>query len=118
VNYDQPRELADKSGWHYTRMRDGEVWPLGDCANHPPHATEDEARDCYTRYLLDHQVHLDGSWGDTWRHCRAEGCGKLTNRFGRVGVWGIANTWPLCDAHRTREVIAALFGQVGDSVHY
>jgi hypothetical protein len=114
VNYDQPRERADRSGWHYTQMNDGRVWPIGYCADHAPHATEGEARDCYTRYLLEQRLQLDGmAYADMQRPC--EVCGAWTDKFAEISPWGPSFT--LCDEHRTREQFAALFGQVGDSVH-
>jgi hypothetical protein len=115
VNYDQPRELADHSGWHYTSMNDGRVHAIGYCANHDPHPTKDEAYDCYTRYKLDHDLRLDGQWQDTWHRCLIEGCETLTDRHAWFAPWG--PTYNLCDEHRTREVVAELFGTVGDSIH-
>jgi len=116
VNYDQPRQLADSSGWHYTRMNDGQVWAIGYCRQHldQPHSTEDEARDCYTAYLLTERLKLDGQWAGIWHKCQTEGCTALTDRFAQVDGW---QTFDLCDEHRTREQVAALFGTVGDSVH-
>jgi hypothetical protein len=118
VNYDQPRELDDKSGWHYTRMRDKQVWPIGYCADHAPkpHLTEDGARQCYTRYLLDKELDLDGERIGTWRRCLRPGCGELTRRYAQVGR-GMGPVYDLCDTHRTREDVAALFGTAGDSAH-
>jgi hypothetical protein len=122
MNYDQPRQVADGSGWHYTRMNDGEVWALGYCREHldQPHATEDEARDCYTRYLLDHDLRLDGlAYADMRKQCEATisgaRCEIWTDKFADIRPWG--PSWTLCDEHRTREVVAALFGTAGDSVH-
>jgi hypothetical protein len=118
MNYDQPRQLKDGTGWHYTSMNDGQVWAVGYCRNHldQPHATEDEARDCYTRYLLDNNLHLDGRDADTWHRCKAaEGCETLTDRFAGIRPWG--PDWSLCDDHRDREHVAALLGRVGDSIH-
>jgi hypothetical protein len=122
VNYDKPRQLADKSGWHYTRLNDRRVWVIGYCCDHldQPHATADAARECYTRYLLDHDLQLDGmSYVDTRKRCEAvidsERCEQWTEKFADFRPWGPSYT--LCDAHRTREVVAVLFGQAGDSVH-
>jgi hypothetical protein len=116
VNYDQPRELADKSGWHYTRMRDGRMWPIGYCRDHAPHASKDEAYVCYTRYLLDNELRLNGEMVNTWRRCLRPGCDALTNRYAQVGL-DMGPIYELCDEHRTREYITALIGTIGDSVH-
>lgn len=71
MNYDQPRQL-ESGGWHYTSQNDDRVWPVGYCADHrdAPHATEDEARACYARYLLEQRTMLDGTLGD-WNPCEA-----------------------------------------------
>jgi hypothetical protein len=115
VNYDQPRRLKD-GGWHYTSMNDGQVWPVGRCAEHAPHETEDDARRCYRDYEMDERLHLDGTIGH-WNTCQyPEGCWTLTNRQAGISPWG--PSWLLCDKHRTKEACAALYGPLaGDSVH-
>lgn len=117
MNYDQPRKLADGSGWHYTQMNDGRVWPIGYCADHrdTPHATEDEARRCYRDYQLNERLLLDATLGD-YNPCEApSGCETLTNRAVTIDGW---LRWRLCDEHRTKEVCAGLYGELaGDSVH-
>jgi hypothetical protein len=119
MNYDQPRQLADGTGWHYTRMNDGQVWALGGCReHHDGHATEDEARDCYTRWLLDNRLFLDGRGGpDTLHRCQWEGCETFTDRIAQVNPADMTAMWFLCDDHRDREHVAALLGRVGDSIH-
>jgi hypothetical protein len=120
MNYDQPRELADESGWHYTRMNDGEVRALGYCRDHldQPHATEDEARACYTRWLLETRLFLDGRGDpDVRRRCEWEGCETFTDRIAQVNPADMSAMYFLCDDHRTREHVAELFGTVGDSIH-
>lgn len=113
MNYDQPRE-KESGGWHYTRFnRRVGTWPIGYCRDHEPHATPDEARECYTKYMLAECVRLDATLGE-YNPCRADGCDILTNRAAAVGEW---NLYRLCDVHRTREQVAVLFGTVGDSVH-
>jgi len=120
MNYDQPRQLTDKTGWHYTSMNDGinegRPYAIGYCRQHldQPHPTENEARDCYTAYLITERLMLDGQWRDTYHTCQTEGCERITDRFAQVDGW---TTFNLCDDHRNREGVAALFGQVGDSVH-
>lgn len=54
-------------GWHYVSAhpRRG-TYPIGYCAEHPLHATAQEARECYAAYQRD-RVRLDvslGSWSD------------------------------------------------------
>jgi hypothetical protein len=120
MNYDQPRELADKSGWHYTRMNEGEVWALGYCRDHldEPHDTREEARDCYTRWLLDNRVFLDGRGDrDVLHRCEWEGCDAFTDHIAQVDPASMLALYFLCDEHRTHEHVATLLGQVGDSIH-
>jgi hypothetical protein len=116
LNYDQPRQLKS-GGWHYTSRNDGQIWAIGYCADHrdAPHDTEDEARACYNRYLLQERTQLDGKLGD-YNPCEApSGCETLTSRCATVAGWTM---WRLCDAHRTTEVVAGLLGPLaGDSVH-
>lgn len=116
MNYDQPRQLQT-GGWHFTTENDGRIGAIGYCADHrdTPHDTEDEARACYARYLLEQRTTLDVTLGD-YNPCVAPaGCTTLTNRCAMVGGW---TTWRLCDEHRTLEVVAELQGPLaGDSVH-
>jgi hypothetical protein len=116
MNYDQPRQL-ETGGWHYTTMNDGRVGAIGYCMDHrdSPHATEDEARACYAKYLLEQRTRLDGTLG-TWNPCEApSGCEILTNRAVTIAGWV---RWRLCDEHRTPEVVADLHGPLaGNSVH-
>ncbi len=114
MNYDQPRKLADR-GWHYTSMNDGRIHPIGYCAGHGPHTTEDAARRCYRDYELNERLQLDGTVGH-WNPCEQDGCEVLTNRQARINPWG--PSWLLCDEHRTKDVCAGLYGELaGDSVH-
>ena len=115
MNYDQPRQHKD-GGWHYTQMNDGRVWPIGYCAQHALHATEDEARRCYRDYELGEMLDLDRTLG-AYNPCEApQGCETLTNRAADIRPMG--PLWRLCDEHRTKEVAAALYGEMaGDSVH-
>lgn len=113
MNYDQPRQTKT-GGWHYTSMNDGHIWPVGYCADHEPHQTEDDARRCYRDYELNERLRLDGTLGD-WNPCEYTGCETLTNRDARIGGW---HGWRLCDVHRTKECCAELYGEMaGDSVH-
>ena len=114
MNYDQPRQLKDGSGWHYTTRNDNQIWATGYCRDHPGHATEDDARRCYRDYELNECLMLDGTLG-SWNPCEYPGCETLTNRDGRIAGW---SRWRLCDEHRTKECCASLYGELaGDSVH-
>lgn len=114
MNYDQPRQLADLSGWRYTSMNDGRVHATGYCRDHDAHPTEDEARRCYRDYELNERLMLDGTLG-SWNPCDYPACETLTNRAARIAGW---TKWRLCDVHRTKETCAELYGEMaGDSAH-
>ena len=118
MNYDAPRQLrgADGAvgGWHFTRFnRRTGTQAIGYCAVHDPHATAEEARTCYTRFLMTERVRFDDTV-DNYNPCEADGCDTLTNRVAVVDGWHL---YRLCDEHRDREHVAALFGEVSDSIH-
>ncbi len=112
VNYYDARELADHSGWRFTCQNDGRIWAVGYCADGHTHATQLEAYECYTGYLLDTRLRLDGDHPDTQRRCAGPDCRAWTTRYGEVDM----QMWDLCDEHRTREVVAKLLGTVGASI--
>ena len=127
MNYDQPRELADKSGWHYTtgNRRTG-IHAIGYCADHEPHATEAEARECYGQYLRDN-VRMDEPHSWSWGSCEYGGarryrreepaCKNPANNGAHSGSW---NMVLLCDEHFTVEhaiVALGLAGPAGNSIH-
>lgn len=127
MNYYEARQLSDKSGWHYTRMNDGEIWPVGycspwqqcpDCTGHGcekcenrgivkthedhTHETREEAEECFLRYLLDSIS--EEEYGD-WTGC--EVCGDPTKK-GLTSRGPLGSGFPLCDEHRTHEILAGL----------
>lgn len=108
-------------GWHYVSMsRDG-GHPLGYCAEHEPHATEAEARECYAQYRRDN-VTLDGKCG--WTRCTylpagadRYSCDNPANQFASIKGDGYAMA-PLCEEHLTIDhAIDALhlIGAAGDA---
>ena len=118
MNYHQPRQIdpvsdrPDAGRWRYTCMNDGKVWAEGYCAEGcPGHDTKDGAYEHQTAYVLDH-AWLDGQMKNQQKRCEAEGCGEWTQGFAEVDH---ASIFHLCDQHRTREVVAAIYGSVGDS---
>jgi hypothetical protein len=115
VNYDQPRQL-ESGGWHYTTAnRRVGTYPVGYCADHAPHETEDDARRCYRDYELNERLRLDGGESGSWHRCQHPQCETLTNKIVQLGEWQI---WLLCDEHRTKESVAELYGPLaGDSMH-
>lgn len=109
-------QREDGTGWHYVSMNRRGGHPLGDCANHAPHATEAEARECYGEYLRS-QVYLDerGRW--SWGGCDVKGCPNPSQRAARCRADAYVMAM-LCDEHWTVEdAIKAmdLDGPAGDS---
>lgn len=112
MNYYDARELKD-GGWRYSCMNDDRIWTVGSCAEHEPHATQDEAYECYTRYLLDNRLTLDGTISNTQHRCAHADCDEWTDRYAQIDN---SQTWSLCDQHRTKDVVAELLGTVGAAV--
>lgn len=134
MNYYEARQLSDKSGWHFTCRNDGQISPVGYCANRESltaewicmdcdgagcekcggggtvkrriephvHETREEAEECFLRYLLDDIS--DEEYGD-WTGC--EVCGEPTKK-GLTSRRPLGNGFPLCDEHRTPEILAGL----------
>lgn len=110
MNYLAARRRGADGPWHFTCKNDGRVRPVGYCAQGGcDHATPEEAQACYRRYLLDNRLRLDGTT-TAHQRCRAPDCSELTDRFAEIDM----QTWPLCDAHRSREVVEQLFPEVGE----
>ncbi len=108
-------------GWHYaiTSRRGGS--PLGYCANHAPHPTEAEARECYGRYVREQTIHLNTSTNCSWTSCAARPDGKRcpnpTQAYATYGDDGYGIT-PLCPEHMTAEHVIEcghLAGPAGDA---
>lgn len=120
MNYDQPRQLQNgpsASKWHYTRMNDDRIWPIGYCAEDcPGHDSPNEARAHYRLYLLNNSLrfHPDTDAADTLHRCEAPDCSAYTSGSASLGVW---IRFDLCAAHRTREVVEQLIPDIGDSIH-
>lgn len=79
----------------------------------PGHATPEEAAEHYRQYLLNERLRLDIALStDVQMRCNADGCEAWTQHAAGLGPY---STWPLCDEHRTRETVDALFPSVGES---
>lgn len=116
MNYYAAREVkaeGDKpGGWYYSVRNDGQTWRVGDCTEHEPHATKDEAYLCWTNYLLANKTRLDGIDARTKRPCVVKGCDEWTQGYAEVDM----RIFYLCDEHRTAEVVRQLFGIAGDAM--
>lgn len=107
-------QKGDGPGWHYVSLGRTGGYPLGYCADHEPHPTEAEARECYARWQRDH-VRLGSKW--SWTSCDMPDCPKPANRGAKIEGDGY-HLATLCDEHLTVEnaVIAMGLDQpAGDS---
>jgi hypothetical protein len=117
MNLDTALEHRD-GGWHYvTYNRRVGTHPIGFCRDHAPHATEDEARECFNAYRRAN-VRLVGTLG-SWSDCSVPGCGAPTKKFASIRHDGF-HTAPLCPDHLTIEHAVpalGLDGLAGDAWH-
>lgn len=102
---------ADGTGWHY--VIGGH--PLGYCQEHEPHATEQEARECFGQWRRDH-ITLDRK-ASNWNSCQIERCDNPARNI--AGVERMPYEMAvLCDEHFDLEhaiVAMRLEGAAGDS---
>lgn len=107
MRYEHPVELPGR-GWHYASTSSRGGYPLGYCAEHEPHATETEARECYGRYQREH-VRLDGKTTG-WHDC--EVCKAPAKNVARIDGDGYSHA-VLCDEHLTKDHAATVLGIAG-----
>jgi hypothetical protein len=105
MNYYEARQTKTKTGWHFTCMNDGAIWPVGYCRDHDPHPTREEAEDCFARYVHDDISERSHNWTD----CEVEGCERPANKSIAFRQ-PLGHSYALCDEHRTPEVALALDG--------
>lgn len=112
MNYYEARPLTDESGggWHYTVRNGKNIVAVGYCATHPPHATKEEAEECYRKYLLDTRLHLNKHDRHTQRKCKE--CDEWTTGYAECEFTLIH----LCDKHMTRETFDKHFPKVGEII--
>lgn len=108
MNLYKPFE-STTGGWHFCCQNDNLIYPVGYCREHSPHTTEQEARECYTKYLLDNRLQLVLEDKHEQRKCQV--CGEWTNLFALLNH--IEIFW-LCQEHNNREEIKKLSRLVGD----
>lgn len=103
-------QRADGTGWHY--VKGGR--PRGYCAEHAPHATEDEARECFGSWQRDHVILERDRF--SWSNCYRRPCKNPARHGARIEGDGYTLA-VLCDEHFTVEdAIIALHidGPAGD----
>lgn len=71
------------------------------------HATEQEARECYREYLLDHSLSLGRKMSNQQLKCKS--CGEWTQGFAEINNEIIV----LCDQHNNRPTVETLFEAPG-----
>lgn len=105
------RQRGEGGGWHYVSVgRDG-GYLLGYCAEHEPHATEAEARECYRRWQCDNIVLGEGKW--SWGSCEVRGCDNPARNGARIKGDGY-HLALLCDEHNDREHAVVALGLEDD----
>ena len=107
-------------GWHYVSASRRGGYPIGFCADHPPHPTEEEARACYTAYEVE-KIQLGTQLGD-WSGCAAlvdtEGEGEQVpcdrpTKTAAVVATPHGTLAALCAAHLTLEDAVKALGLTG-----
>jgi hypothetical protein len=111
MNYYQAREISkdDKptGKFHYTRMNDGDIRPVGYCAsNCPGHDTPEEAAEHYRQYLIDN-AQYDHKMLNQQKQCQI--CGQWTDQFATTFQYGL---FVLCPEHCNRESLEKVHGKV------
>jgi hypothetical protein len=128
MNYDEAREIPGK-GWHWTTMNNGVVRTAQPCIRHvgdesdpfwymkpsnesawercEPHATKEQAERHFYDWCLSTVTEI--KLGEQQLRCRAPGCEAWTDtELGNRQLGRMFNGDPLCEAHRTREVLAQI----------
>lgn len=106
MNHLTAARKGENGGWHYVSLnRRSGGYPLGYCADHEPHASELEARECYARYQRDN-IRLDGKMAD-WSGCQIPGCDTPTKNLATIRFDGFHSA-VLCDEHLTTELAATV----------
>lgn len=98
MNYHKARQTADKTGWDWTTMNDGQIWRSGACRDHGAggHATREEAE----RHFYDGELDRlrESEHADQQFKCAV--CGAWTTKALGTNYVGPVD---LCDEHRNRE---------------
>jgi hypothetical protein len=97
IGYCVPWERVQKAHAFYSNALDESN---KDKYHEDGHATKDAACECYRQYLLDNMLRFHQAVGQHMECCV---CGDLT-----LLRASIHKSWPLCDEHRTREIVATL----------
>jgi|SRR5581483_8301452 len=139
MNYAEARKLSDGSGWHFTVQNDDRIWTHQCCRDpgppateedaekygyevgeptlgkaHAPHATREEAEDCYRQWCLakvEETLAFSDDVFPNWHGCEAVVEEKRCDTPTKGGARYNADHWPehvpLCADHRTKEAVLA-----------
>lgn len=135
MNYAAARELADKSGWHFTVQNNSDVWTHQCCRDpgppatieqvekygyllgettlglpHAPHETKEEAELCFNNWRRKPE-HIDfgAKFGD-WTGCVI--CDSPTKEGARIHDIGWPQYVALCADHRTVDYALATIDDI------
>lgn len=84
-------------GYHYASLSKRGGYPLGYCSAHAPHATAEEARECYGSWLRDH---VREAGATSWTSCMQPQCKAPAQRRFEVEGEGYRLA-VFCDDHAT-----------------
>lgn len=132
MNYDEARQVVtgpdSLGGWRWTTMNDGVIRTAAPCRRYTgpvrtvaemmrepvkgtdfttcePHASKEEAERHFYDYSLEQVEERDCSWTSCSAHC-----GNPANKtLGNLGMALYFQPTPLCDQHRSREELIALY---------
>ena len=161
MNYMEARKLSDGSGWHMTIRNDDRIWTHSCCRTqvpateedvarnewiyhgsqkvgdlidgppHEPHATREEAEDCYHRWRLreiEESLEFDDAVFGDWQGCEAQiqitdrpvgltKCDKPTKGGARYRDDRHPEVLALCPDHRDPEIVLGQIGRVTASTY-
>lgn len=162
MNYQEARKLSDGSGWHMTIRNDDDIWTHTCCRTkvpataedvarldwiyhgrlkvgdpidgpaHEPHATREEAEECYHQWRL-REAEKTLEWDDAvfadWQGCQAliqldtkargdlTRCDKPTKGGARYRDDHHPEVLALCPDHRDPEHVLGQIGRVTSSMY-
>ena len=114
MNYYGPRQRKSDGKFHYTCENDGQIWPVGLCAQGcPGHDTAEQACEHQKEHLF--AIATFGSKQNEWpKHkCGVEGCNAEATHQAQIP--GDMRFFELCEQHANKESLAKLI-EVGESI--
>lgn len=110
MNYYQARQIQTTGKWHFTRERDGQITPVGYCADKcDGHGSPDDAAEHYRQYLLD-TANYDVFQTEYPRACAI--CRQFTRKLVRTSS-GSSQSFMLCSRHANRDGLSRVLKRPG-----